>query len=234
MVTYAAEETRDPERTIPRALMIGTAVVVVHVPGAQRGVPARCCRSTACSPRRASRPTRRAAAAGRRRRTAISLLVIVSSFGAMSGIILAGPRVYYAMARGRSAVRLDVGACTRASARRPRRSPRRPSGRRCSASTGTYRRALHARRLHGVDLLRRAGARPAAPASHAGLRAGVPGRWGCPAAPLVFAAGLRSRSSSIRSPPIRARASSGWRWSPPACPCTSVWKLKGAVADARR
>src|SRR5262249_15035062 len=29
MVTYAAEETREPERTIPRALMIGTAVVVV-------------------------------------------------------------------------------------------------------------------------------------------------------------------------------------------------------------
>src|SRR5439155_22429276 len=28
----------------------------------------------------------------------ISLLVIVSSLGAMSGIILAGPRVYYAMA----------------------------------------------------------------------------------------------------------------------------------------
>src|SRR4029077_4507811 len=30
--------------------------------------------------------------------SAISVLVIVSSFGAMSGIILAGPRVYYAMA----------------------------------------------------------------------------------------------------------------------------------------
>src|SRR5579872_1864860 len=29
MVTYAAEETRSPERTIPRALMIGTATVVV-------------------------------------------------------------------------------------------------------------------------------------------------------------------------------------------------------------
>src|SRR6186997_1566197 len=28
MVTYAAEETRDPERTIPRALMIGTVIVV--------------------------------------------------------------------------------------------------------------------------------------------------------------------------------------------------------------
>src|SRR5262249_36584286 len=29
MVTYAAEETRDPERTIPRALTVGTAIVVV-------------------------------------------------------------------------------------------------------------------------------------------------------------------------------------------------------------
>src|SRR5437763_1283088 len=29
MVTYAAEETREPERTIPRALMLGTAFVVV-------------------------------------------------------------------------------------------------------------------------------------------------------------------------------------------------------------
>src|SRR5438132_4094736 len=29
MVTYTAEETRDPERTIPRALMFGTALVVV-------------------------------------------------------------------------------------------------------------------------------------------------------------------------------------------------------------
>src|SRR5437667_11562710 len=29
MVTYAAEETRDAARTIPRALMLGTAIVVV-------------------------------------------------------------------------------------------------------------------------------------------------------------------------------------------------------------
>src|SRR6185295_16060132 len=29
MVTYAAEETRDPVRIIPRALMLGTAIVVV-------------------------------------------------------------------------------------------------------------------------------------------------------------------------------------------------------------
>jgi APA family basic amino acid/polyamine antiporter len=38
------------------------------------------------------------ATAGSAAAAAISVLVIVSSFGALSGIILAGPRVYYAMA----------------------------------------------------------------------------------------------------------------------------------------
>jgi APA family basic amino acid/polyamine antiporter len=41
------------------------------------------------------------AVAGGGAASAISLLVIVSSLGAMSGIILAGPRVYYAMAEDR-------------------------------------------------------------------------------------------------------------------------------------
>jgi APA family basic amino acid/polyamine antiporter len=41
------------------------------------------------------------ATAGAAAASAISVLVIVSSFGAMSGIILAGPRVYYAMAEDR-------------------------------------------------------------------------------------------------------------------------------------
>ncbi len=39
-----------------------------------------------------------AAAAGDRAAAAIALLVVVSSFGALSGIVLAGPRVYFAMA----------------------------------------------------------------------------------------------------------------------------------------
>ena len=38
------------------------------------------------------------ATAGATAASVISLLVIVSSFGALSGIILVGPRVYYAMA----------------------------------------------------------------------------------------------------------------------------------------
>jgi APA family basic amino acid/polyamine antiporter len=41
------------------------------------------------------------AVAGPRAASAISVLVIVSSLGAISGIILAGPRVYYAMAEDR-------------------------------------------------------------------------------------------------------------------------------------
>jgi APA family basic amino acid/polyamine antiporter len=97
MVTYAAEETRDPERTIPRALMLGTAVVVVIYLALNAAyllvLPiGRVLASTHIA------FDATATVAGARAASAISLLVIVSSLGAMSGIILAGPRVYYAMA----------------------------------------------------------------------------------------------------------------------------------------
>ena len=97
MVTYAAEETRDPERTIPRALMIGTAVVVVTYLALNSAyllvLPFDRVLASTHIAFDATRATAGPAAA-----SAISVLVIVSSFGAMSGIILAGPRVYYAMA----------------------------------------------------------------------------------------------------------------------------------------
>jgi basic amino acid/polyamine antiporter, APA family len=97
MVTYAAEETRSPERTIPRALMLGTAVVVVIYLALNSAyllvLPFD---RVLASTHIAFDAT--AATAGPAAASAISVLVIVSSFGAMSGIILAGPRVYYAMA----------------------------------------------------------------------------------------------------------------------------------------
>jgi APA family basic amino acid/polyamine antiporter len=97
MVTYAAEETRAPHRTIPRALMIGTAVVVVTYLALNSAyllvLPID---RVLASTHIAFDAT--LAAAGPAAASAISVLVIVSSFGAMSGIILAGPRVYYAMA----------------------------------------------------------------------------------------------------------------------------------------
>lgn len=100
MVTYAAEETRDPERTIPRALMIGTAVVVVIYLALNASyllvLPLG---DVLASSHIAYDAT--AATAGAGAASAIAVLVIVSSFGGMSGIILAGPRVYLAMADDR-------------------------------------------------------------------------------------------------------------------------------------
>ena len=98
MVTYNAEETVDPRRTIPRALLFGTLIVTfcyialnavyLHVLPLETVVSS----------------TRVAAAAadvlfGFGGGAMMSALVVFSTFGALSGIILAGPRVYYAMAR---------------------------------------------------------------------------------------------------------------------------------------
>ena len=37
--TYASAEIKDPKRTLPRAMIIGTAAVTAHLPGHQPGVP---------------------------------------------------------------------------------------------------------------------------------------------------------------------------------------------------
>src|SRR5262245_39070220 len=97
MVTYAADETRSPETTIPRALMLGTAVVVAIYLALNAAyllvLPLdRVLGSTHIAFDATS------AVAGGAAASAISVVVIVSSLGANSGIILAGPRVYYAMA----------------------------------------------------------------------------------------------------------------------------------------
>jgi APA family basic amino acid/polyamine antiporter len=97
MVTYAADETRDPRRIIPRALMIGTAVVVVIYLALNAAyllvLPLD---RVLASTRIAYDATM--ATAGPGWASAIAVLVIVSTLGAVSGIILAGPRVYLAMA----------------------------------------------------------------------------------------------------------------------------------------
>ncbi len=97
MVTYAAEETRDAPRTIPRALMLGVGVVVAVYLALNAAyllvLPLdRVLASNRIAADAAS------AVAGPTAAAAISILVVVSALGAMSGIILAGPRVYYAMA----------------------------------------------------------------------------------------------------------------------------------------
>lgn len=97
MVTYTAGETRDAARTIPRALMIGVAVVTVcyiglnaaylHILPIQKVISSTRVAADAA-----------AALAGPRGAAAISALVLVSAIGVLNGVILAGPRTYYAMA----------------------------------------------------------------------------------------------------------------------------------------
>ena len=98
MVTYTAGETKNASQTIPRALLIGTLIVTA----CYAGLNAIYLRVLPLDAVRAS--TRVAADAadvlfGGGGADFMALLVMVSTFGAVNGIILVGPRVYYSMAR---------------------------------------------------------------------------------------------------------------------------------------
>jgi APA family basic amino acid/polyamine antiporter len=97
MVTYAAGETRDPTRTIPRALVIGTLIVTICYAGLNavylRVLPLDAVRASSRIAADLSQALLGAGAA-----KAVAALVLVSTMGALNGIILAGPRVYFSMA----------------------------------------------------------------------------------------------------------------------------------------
>jgi APA family basic amino acid/polyamine antiporter len=98
MVTYTAGETTDPVRTLPRALMVGVVVVTlcyVCLNAVYLNVlPLEAVRA---SPRIAADVAQ--ALVGPVGASAVSVLVVVSAFGALTGIVLAGPRMYLAMAQ---------------------------------------------------------------------------------------------------------------------------------------
>jgi len=98
MVTYNAEETKEPRSTLPRALIIGTLVVTgCYVLLNAVYLYVLPLETVATSDRVAADAAD--AVFGRGGGVAMSALVVFSSFGALSGIVLAGPRVYFAMAR---------------------------------------------------------------------------------------------------------------------------------------
>jgi len=98
MVTYNAGETIDPQRTIPRALVIGTLVVTAcYVLLNAVYLYVLPIEAVAASDRVAADAAD--AVFGRGGGAMLSALVVFSTFGALAGIVLAGPRVYYAMAR---------------------------------------------------------------------------------------------------------------------------------------
>lgn len=98
MVTYVAGETREPQRTIPKALLVGTLLVTACYVGMNAAylhvLPLE---AMIDSSRVAADATERVL--GTNSAGLVSALVIVSTLGALTGIILLGPRVYYAMAQ---------------------------------------------------------------------------------------------------------------------------------------
>jgi APA family basic amino acid/polyamine antiporter len=100
MVTYAAEETVDPERTLPRALILGVLIVTASYIALNAAyfhvLPA----ATIASSTRVAADAA-SAVLGERGAAVVSAIVAISAFGALNGIILAGPRVYLAMSRDR-------------------------------------------------------------------------------------------------------------------------------------
>ena len=98
MVTYSAEETVEPRRTIPRALLVGTIVVTLaYVAMNATYMYVLPLDQVATSTRVAADLADRLLGVGGG--SAMAGIVMFSTFGALTGIILAGPRVYLAMAQ---------------------------------------------------------------------------------------------------------------------------------------
>ena len=96
--SFSAGETVDPQRTFPRAILLGTAALVAIYLLANFGYV------SALGPDRAARSERIAAEAvsvalGPAAGKLIALAILVSMFSAANGLTLTAPRVYFAMAR---------------------------------------------------------------------------------------------------------------------------------------
>jgi len=98
IVTYSSEETVDPRRTIPRALMAGMLIVTVSYVAMNAVYLYVLPLDTVASSTRVAADLADALV-GTGGGSLIAFLVMFSSFGALAGIVLAGPRVYLAMAR---------------------------------------------------------------------------------------------------------------------------------------
>ena len=98
MVTYNSEETINPRKTIPLALMLGTVIVTVCYIAMNAVYMYVLPLKVVASSKRVAADAANALL-GYGGGSLMSALVIFSTFGALTGIILSGPRVYYSMAR---------------------------------------------------------------------------------------------------------------------------------------
>jgi APA family basic amino acid/polyamine antiporter len=98
MVTYTAGETRDARQTIPRALVFGCLAVTACYVALNAAYLYLLPISAVTSSRRVAADAAQVIA-GARGASIISALVILSAVGVLNGVILAGPRTYFAMAQ---------------------------------------------------------------------------------------------------------------------------------------
>ena len=99
-VTFAAGETVEPERTFPRAMLIGTsALIALYLLPNVAYIAALGPEGVALSNRVASEAV--TALMGPAAGNLIAAAILVSIFSAANGITLTAPRVYFAMARDR-------------------------------------------------------------------------------------------------------------------------------------
>ena len=95
---YVSEEIRDPERNLPRAILIGVAIVIaVYVTANIAYVHVLTAPALAATHTPAADLATRVL--GERGGDAVGVLVIVSTFGFLNLALMTAPRVYYAMAR---------------------------------------------------------------------------------------------------------------------------------------
>ncbi len=200
MVTYTAGETLDPRRTIPKALVIGSLTVTAAYVALNAAYLYLLPLDRVVSSTRVAADAAQAIA-GSRGAAAISALVILSAVGVLNGVILAGPRLYYAMAAEglafpwladlrRAIVLQAVWSCV-------------------LVATGTYRelftRVIYTEwlffALMGAGLLRlrrRPGYRPDY------------GVWGYPAVPILFIlAAIVVAVTQIAADPVKAATGLG-------------------------
>lgn len=103
-VTFVAAEVRNPERTLPRALLGGAATVLavylLTVVALVRALPMP---QLAESPRPVSDAA--GSALGPLGAVAITLVALVSTFGTLNGYVLTSPRMFFALGRDRVLLR---------------------------------------------------------------------------------------------------------------------------------
>lgn len=100
-VTFTGSEIRDPGRNLPRALLIGCGVVVLLYLLANVAYVVTLPLARIQNPQHKVATDTMRAILGQPGMTLMAVAIMIATFGCNNGLILAGARIYYAMARDR-------------------------------------------------------------------------------------------------------------------------------------